>query len=88
MNHRKKQNTNEVNRLLEQRYFQNKFLNEDTNYQVTPDMDDTSKKTIKAIEDGVPRELTPEEIKIIGEKPLSQDEAIAKLKELQNKLTK
>jgi hypothetical protein len=57
MNHRKKQNTNQVNQLLEQRYFQNKFLNEDVKFTMGPNKD-----IIKMV-DGKPEELSDEEKK-------------------------
>jgi len=57
MNYRKKQNTNQVNQLLEQRYFNKKFLNEDVKFTMGPNKD-----IIKMV-DGKPEELSDEEKK-------------------------
>lgn len=55
MNYRKKENSRLTNQLLEERYFQTKFLNEDTKFSMG-----AGKKIIKTV-DGKPEELTPEE---------------------------
>jgi len=55
MNYRKKENSRLTNQLLEERYFQTKFLNEDTKFSMGAD-----KKIIKTV-DGKPEQLTPEE---------------------------
>jgi hypothetical protein len=55
MNYRKRQITTKVNQLLEERYFENKFLNEDTKFSMG-----AGKKIIKTV-DGKPVDLTPEE---------------------------
>jgi hypothetical protein len=54
MNYRKKENSRLTNQLLEERYFQNKFLNESTNFTML------NKKIIKTV-DGKPEDLTDEE---------------------------
>lgn len=54
MNYRKKENSRLTNQLLEERYFQNKFLNESTNFTML------NKKIIKTV-GGKPEDLTPEE---------------------------
>ena len=88
MNYRKKQNSKMSNILSEYRYFQNKFLNEDVTYQMTPNGNTEETFVIKAIDDDGPRELNPDELKIVGEKPLSQNLALEKLKELQGLIQK
>lgn len=54
MNYRKKENSRLTNQLLEERYFQNKFLNESTNFTML------DKQIIKTV-NGKPVDLTPEE---------------------------
>lgn len=54
MNYRKKENSRLTNQLLEERYFQNKFLNESTNFTML------NKKIIKTV-NGKPEDLTDEE---------------------------
>jgi hypothetical protein len=55
MNYRKKENSRLTNQLLEERYFQNKFLNENTNFTMG-----AGKKIIKTV-NGKPEDLTDEE---------------------------
>jgi hypothetical protein len=57
MNYRKKENSRLTNQLLEYRYFQNKFLNEGTNFTMNFD-----KEIIKMVGEK-PEELSPEEQK-------------------------
>jgi hypothetical protein len=57
MNYRKKENSRLTNQLLEQRYFENKFLNESTNFTKGTD------NQILKIVNGKPEELSPEEQK-------------------------
>jgi ribonuclease D len=54
MNYRKKENSRLTNQLLEERYFQNKFLNESTNFTML------DKQIIKTV-NGKPEDLTDEE---------------------------
>jgi len=66
MKTRKKIETEKVNTLLEQRYLNDKFLFEDTKYQLTP-IDGEFQKIV-AIEDNgdlKKRELNPEELEVL-----------------------
>jgi hypothetical protein len=88
MKSRKQIEIQKINLLVEKRYFENKFLNEDIKYQITPNGSEEDNFIIKAFEGESFRELNSDEQNIVGDKPLSQKEALEKLKELQNNLTK
>lgn len=82
MGTRKKQFFKNANVMAEQRYFNNKFINEDTRYQLTP-TEENGKFSIKAIEQGQPRDLNYEEMKKLGnENEFEQEVALKKIKEL------
>jgi hypothetical protein len=73
MNYRKLQNSRLTNQLLEERYFNTKFLNEDVKFTMGPD-----KKIIKMV-DGKPEDLTDEEQKkILLYKTTDEDKNILK----------
>jgi hypothetical protein len=83
MGTRKKQFFKNANVMAEQRYFNNKFINEDTRYQLTP-TGENGKFSIKAIEQGQPpRDLNDEEMKKLdNENEFEQEVALKKIKEL------
>ena len=73
MNYRKLQNSRLTNQLLEERYFNTKFLNEDVKFTMGPD-----KKIIKMV-DCKPEDLTDEEQKkILLYKTTDEDKNILK----------
>jgi hypothetical protein len=78
MNYRKKQNTNQVNQLLEQRYFQNKFLNEDVKFTMGP-----NKEIIKMV-GGKPEVLSDEEKKETQSLKTTEDAEVLKMVEKLN----
>lgn len=79
MNYRKKENSKLTNQLLEERYYQNKFLNEDTKFSMGP-----SKDIIKTV-DGKPEDLTDEEQELTKDlDKTTEDPKILKAVELLN----
>jgi hypothetical protein len=67
MNYRKLQNTRLTNQLLEERYFNNKCLNEDVKFTLGVD-----NKIVKT-ENGVPTDLSQEENNFISTQKPSDD---------------
>ena len=83
MNQRQKEIIRQKNIISELVYFHKKYLNEDIKYQMTPTGENET-FIIKAIEDNSkPRDLNDEENEIFGGKPLPQEAALIKLKELE-----
>jgi len=75
MNYQKLKNSRQVNQLFEYRYFNQKFLNEDVRYSMQPDGD--IKKIIKLV-DGVPEQLTDEEITLTKGTEFKKEESVLK----------
>jgi hypothetical protein len=73
MNYRKLQNSKLTNQLLEQRYFTNKFLNEDVKFTLGPE-----NKIVKT-ENGVPKDLSQEENNFISTQKPTDDNGYKKL---------
>ena len=74
MNYRKLQNTRLTNQLLEERYFNTKFLNEDVKFTLGVD-----NKIIKTDDQGKPTELSQEENNYISSQNANTPDSYKKL---------
>jgi hypothetical protein len=75
MNYRKKQITDQLNQLLEYRYFNKKYLNEDVKFTMQPDGE--LKKILKMV-DGKPEPLSDEEKNEIKDTKFKKEESVLK----------